>query len=93
MNWCRFALEPVADDLFGPTRGIVTAAQGIDVGRVEESIPPDAAASMMALLWATVALQAERHRPEAQLRDAQAGAAQFGVVHYFSGTGVISGRK
>jgi len=61
------ALEPVTDDLFGPPHGIVTAAQGIDVGGIEEidSAGRRGVHDRMALCH--VALQAERHRPEAQL--------------------------
>ena len=84
------ALQPVADDLLGAARGVVAAAQRIDVGGVEEVDPAGRRGIHDGVALGHVALQAERHRPEAQLGNAQAGAAQFGVVHCLSGTCVIS---
>ena len=90
MNWWRlpFSQSPTICSV-RPAR-VVAAAQRIDVGGVEEIDAAGRRGIHDRVALGHVALQAERHRPEAQLGDAQAGAAQFGVVHGLSGKGVIS---
>jgi hypothetical protein len=60
------AAQPVADDLLGSPRGIVAAAQGVDVGGIEEIDPASRRGVHDRMALGHVALQAERHRPEAQ---------------------------
>jgi hypothetical protein len=75
------ALQPVADDLLGATLRVVPAAQGIDVGGVEEVHAAGRRRVEDGVALRRVALQAERHGAEAEPGDAQAGAAEFHVLH------------
>ena len=75
------ALQPAADDLLGAARGVEVAAQRIGVGGVEEV---DAALGGVVQdrdRCRLVALQAERHRAEAEPRDLQAGTAKTRMFH------------
>src|SRR5207248_6648808 len=74
--------QPVADDLLGPTGRIVSATQRIDVGRVEEVDAPGRRGIEDGVALRHIALQAEGHGAEAESRHAQAGPAEFHVLHY-----------
>ena len=75
------AVEPAADDLLGPADGGPVAAERIHVGGVEERDAAlggpihDRDGSRF------VALEPERHRPETDARDLEAGAAESNVLH------------
>jgi hypothetical protein len=76
-----FSLKPAADDLLGAADGVEVAAEGIDVGRVDEVDAGVVGGVEDGHRRRLVTLQAERHRAEAQLRDAKASPPERHVVH------------
>ena len=80
-NCSRAPVEPAADDLLGAADGGPVAAERIHVGGVEEGDAAlggpihDRDGSRF------VALEPERHRPETDARNLEAGAAESNVLH------------
>jgi len=75
------ALQPAAQDLLGAAGGADVPAEGIDVGRVQEVDAGLGGGVEDGPAVRLVALQAEGHGAQAELRDLQAGAAEPRVLH------------
>ena len=74
-------LHPAADDLLGTADRVDAAAERIDVSRVEEVDAAFEGAVHDRERCRFIALQAKRHRAEAERRDAQSRAAKLAVSH------------
>ena len=76
-----FAFQPAPDDLLGPADQGQISTQGIDIGGVNEIDSALGGGVQHRMALRLIALDTEGHRPETELGDAQARAAQIGVVH------------
>jgi len=75
------SLEPAPDDLLGAADGAEVAADGIDVGRVEKGDAAGRGPIENRDGGRLVALQAEGHGSQTELRDPQPRAAETNVPH------------
>src|SRR5262249_6932818 len=73
--------EPSAEDLLRPPDGRDVAADGVDVGGVEERHPGVERAVEDRHRRLLVALHPERHGAETEARDRESGAAEARVLH------------
>jgi hypothetical protein len=75
------AAQPAADDLLRAAGRVVAATERIDVGGIEEVDATRRCRVQDGVALGLVALQAEGHRAQAQLRNLQAGLAEIGILH------------
>ena len=75
------ALQPLADDVLGAARRVAAAAQRVDVGGIQEVDAAGGRGIEDRMALRRIALEAEGHGPEAEPRDAQAGAAETDGLH------------
>jgi hypothetical protein len=76
-----FPVQPPADNFLRHSPGAQIPAQGVGIGSVEEVDTALGGTVEDGDRRFLIALQAERHRPQAQSGNLQAGPAESGVLH------------
>src|SRR5690348_14987157 len=79
-----FALQPAAEDFFCPAGRGSVATQRIDVCRIQKIDTAFGRGIENGIALLFMALKSKRHRSQAEPGNAQAGPAEFRVVHSHS---------